>query len=314
MDAGEGALVADTVRDAVTALGDDRAPAGVDAVLEDLGWLDLLEAEPDDAIAIVARTLGAANGHATVLDDVVVRALGVEARGPRPELAVLLPAYGSWDRPNGHGLTTARLTTADELLVVTDDGALVVPVARVRATPVRGIDPSAGWQRVDVDTAEGDRVPLAPDAWGDAVAWARRTLAYDVLGATRTMLDLAREHARDRVQFDRPIARFQAVRHRLAEALVAIEALDAALGAARDEPSQQTAALAKAIAGRTARTVAAHCQQVLAGIGFTTEHAYHRFLKRTVLLDGLFGSSDGIVRDVGRTLLATGRVPTLIEL
>ena len=39
---------------------------------------------------------------------------------------------------------------------------------------------------------------------------------------------LAREHAVDRVQFDRPIAGFQAVRHRLAESLVAIEAADAA--------------------------------------------------------------------------------------
>ena len=79
------------------------------------------------------------------------------------------------------------------------------------------------------------------------------------------MLDLARAHALERVQFGRPIARFQAVRHRLADALVAVEALDAALGAAWDEPNPMTAALAKAIAGRTARTVATHCQQVLAG-------------------------------------------------
>ena len=51
------------------------------------------------------------------------------------------------------------------------------------------------------------------------------------------MLDLARTHALERVQFGRPIARFQAVRHRLAEALVAVEALDATLRRGRDEPS-----------------------------------------------------------------------------
>ena len=79
-------------------------------------------------------------------------------------------------------------------------------------------------------------------------------------------------------------------------------------------PSPETAALAKAVAGRTARTVAAHCQQVLAGIGFTTEHPFHRFLKRTLALEGLFGSADEIVLDVGRRLLAARRVPTLIEL
>ncbi len=117
------------------------------------------------------------------------------------------------------------------------------------------------------------------------------------------------------MQFGRPIASFQAVRHRLAEALVAVEALDATLR--RGRPTSRTpltAALAKATAGRTARTVAAHCQQVLAGIGFTTDHPFHRFLKRTMLLDGLFGSADDIALDLGRQLLAARRVPTLIEL
>ena len=128
------------------------------------------------------------------------------------------------------------------------------------------------------------------------------------------MLALARTHALERVQFDRPIASFQAVRHRLADALVAVEALDATLGAAADEPNGLTAALAKATAGRTAKTVATHCQQVLAGIGFTTDHPFHRFLKRTMVLEGLFGSSDEITVAVGRQLLAACRVPTLIEL
>jgi alkylation response protein AidB-like acyl-CoA dehydrogenase len=128
------------------------------------------------------------------------------------------------------------------------------------------------------------------------------------------MLDLARTHAMERVQFGRPIARFQAVRHRLAEALVAVESLDTALAAAREEANPDTAALAKAIAGRTAHTVGRHCQQVLAGIGFTTEHAFHRFLKRALALEGLFGSADAIVLDIGRRLLARRHVPTLIEL
>ena len=45
----------------------------------------------------------------------------------------------------------------------------------------------------------------------------------------RAMLALARQHALDRVQFGRPIASFQAVRHRLAETLVAIEGAEATL-------------------------------------------------------------------------------------
>ncbi len=60
--------------------------------------------------------------------------------------------------------------------------------------------------------------------------------------------------------------------------------------------------------------MARHSQQVLAGVGFTMEHPFHRFLKRTMVLEGLFGSADEIVLDVGRRLLATRQVPTLIEL
>ena len=44
---------------------------------------------------------------------------------------------------------------------------------------------------------------------------------------------------------------------------------------------------------------------MLAGIGFTTDHAFHRFLKRTIVLDGLFGSADDVVVDIGRALLTT---------
>ncbi|MEW6272188.1 MAG: acyl-CoA dehydrogenase family protein [Thermodesulfobacteriota bacterium] len=99
-----------------------------------------------------------------------------------------------------------------------------------------------------------------------------------------------------------------------AEALVAVEALEASLGAAREEPGPDTAALAKAIAGRSALAVARHCQQVLAGIGFTAEHPFHRLAKRTLALEGVLGSADRIVLDAGRRLLAGRRVPTLIEL
>ena len=53
---------------------------------------------------------------------------------------------------------------------------------------------------------------------------------------------------------------------------------------------------------------------MLAGIGFTTEHPFHRYLKRNLAFEGVFGSADAITLDVGRTLLATRRVPTLIEL
>lgn len=284
MDAGERALLEQTVLDALTTRAD------ADAALTELGWLEMLDAAPKDALEIVFDALGRTNANATVLDDVVAMGLGAK---PRPDIAVVLPG----------GFATSRIATASEVLVGPET---VVPAGAVDARRILGIDPDFGLYEVRVDA------PVVPPA--AAVALGRRAVAQQIAGACRTMLELARTHARERVQFGRPVARFQAVRHRLAETLVAIEALDATLAAAADEPNEMTAALAKATAGRTARTVAAHCQQVLAGIGFTTDHPFHRYLKRTMLLDTLLGNADELAVDIGQQLLAARRVPTLIEL
>ena len=283
MDTSERALLEESLRAALAARPD------ADAALAEIGWLELLDAAPSDAIEIVFDALGSANAAATALDDVIAAAHGAK---PRADLAVVLPG----------SLATSRVATARELLVGPD---VAVATSTIEIVPIRGIDPGFGLYRVGID---GDPLPEP------AVALGRRALAHQMHGACRAMLGLARAHALERVQFGRPIARFQAVRHRLADALVALEALHATLVAASDEPNALTAALAKATAGRTANTVATQCQQVLAGIGFTTDHAFHRYLKRTMLLDTLFGRADDLTVDIGRQLLAARRVPTLIEL
>jgi hypothetical protein len=324
IDAKERVLMEETVRAALAhALETADGGAEIDAVLARLGWLEMLDDEPGEAVAVVFRALGATNATSTALDDVVVSALGQK---PRADLAVLLPRFAAWEPPGridgeglrAHGLATARAATAREILVVggtaSEPWALTVPIPDCEVHGVGGIDPAAGLHRVRLEGCGVDVSRLDPAAWQSAVALGRRATAHQIAGASRAMLDLARTHALERVQFGRPIARFQAVRHRLADALVAAEALEAALTAAREEANSDTAALAKAVAGRTAHTVARHCQQVLAGIGFTVEHPFHRFLKRALVLEGLFGSADEIVLDVGRRLLAERRVPTLIEL
>ena len=122
------------------------------------------------------------------------------------------------------------------------------------------------------------------------LAAGRKALGWWLVGTSRAMLSLARQHALDRVQFGRPVASFQAIRHRLAETLVAVEGAEATLQAAADDFGSL---LAKAAAGQAALTAARHCQQVLGGIGFTAEHELHRHVRRAFLLDGLLGSSPG---------------------
>ena len=85
-------------------------------------------------------------------------------------------------------------------------------------------------------------------------------------------------------------------------------------GLVKERSSALSAALAKAIAGRSARTAARHCQQVLAGIGFTLEHPLHRYLRRVRVLDGLFGGTRTLTRQLGEQLLAARGLPPILPL
>jgi hypothetical protein len=173
------------------------------------------------------------------------------------------------------------------------------------------------WERTDQPSSVlGDDLPIHRVAQGDPVpvAAGRHALGWWLVGAGRTMLSLARQHALDRSQFGRPVASFQAVRHRLAETLVAIEGAEATLLAAAAEPDDLSFLLAKAAAGQAALTAARHCQQVLGGIGFTAEHELHRHIKRALVLDAMLGSSRELTREAGKALRARGFAPRLAQL
>ncbi|MGW0324019.1 acyl-CoA dehydrogenase family protein [Nocardia sp. NPDC003183] len=178
------------------------------------------------------------------------------------------------------------------------------------------------WVRWDhADDASGvDRSPTldadlpiraVPAGTPIPLAQGRRALGWWLTGASRAMLALARTHAVDRVQFGRPVASFQAIRHRLAETFVAIEGAEATLAAATDDLGLL---LAKAAAGRAALITARHCQQTLGGIGFTAEHDLHRHIRRVLVLDGLLGSSRELVREAGAIARASGTAARLVQL
>ncbi|TDH57406.1 acyl-CoA dehydrogenase [Mycobacterium eburneum] len=143
---------------------------------------------------------------------------------------------------------------------------------------------------------------------------ARRALGWWMVGSARAMLALARQHALDREQFGKPIASFQAIRHRLAETLAAIEGAEATLTMPVIDGPDLAAMLAKAAAGKAALTAAKHCQQVLGGLGFTAEHDLHRHVERVLVLDGLLGSARELTRQVGGGLRARGSAPRLVQL
>lgn len=172
------------------------------------------------------------------------------------------------------------------------------------------------WERTNSGNPALGGLPLrrVPDGQLLRVSEARRALSWWLVGSARAMLALACRHAVDRVQFGKPISSFQAVRHRLAETLVAIEGAEATLNLPNADNVDLTSLLAKAAAGKAALTAAKHCQQVLGGIGFTAEHELHHHVKRALVLDGLLGSSRELTRKAGAGLRARGSAPRLAQL
>lgn len=314
-------LLAATLAQAADAVsGDDGGD--LDEPLDEIGWREALGADARTAVSLLFELQGRTNTTSTALDAVLVDALGGDAAST--EVAVALPPIGTGDPPGRStpgglvlaGLATSAVSRAPVTWVAHDgDGASVLAVSSDLLTrrPVSGLDPALSLTAVTASAASGEPVDVA-EAWDEALAAGRRALAHELAGASRTMLQLARDHAVERIQFGQPIAGFQAVRHRLAEALVAVEAAEAAADAAWEDGSILAAAVAKAVAGRNARTVAHHAQQVLAGIGFTTEHPLHRYVRRVLVLDGLLGDTRSLTRSIGEELLASRRVPPLLAL
>ncbi|MCU1389638.1 MAG: hypothetical protein JWL72_2976 [Ilumatobacteraceae bacterium] len=301
-----------------------RAPGAAEAddALHDLGWGELLAHAPLQGAAAAFSALGVTGSAACLLDDVAANALGLPVSA---SACVVLPAPSFSRQPAERrgqsihidGLVSARIDRSDRAMVAVSDGSVVeVDAALLRTTDVIALDPQRPFRRLRVDVCERDVVVLArAGSWDTVILRARAAVAHQLVAASRVMLDQATQHAVDRVQFGRPIASFQAVRHRLADALVAIEGASAVTEmCAEDECDPLMATMARSLAGAAARTTAASAQQVLAGIGFTTDHPFHLSLKRTMVLDTLFGSARTLPTEIGNALLAIGGAPRLIEL
>ena len=307
------------------------AAADVPRKLRELGWDDVAAADPAAATTLLFTEKGRALSAAVLLDDAVVPLLSAELPSSLGGGADLLcypyPGSGTWPSSTPLGATgiLLRRPEPDERLLIpvahADDLTLAVAAAReFTLTPLPSLDPDAGWCAVAGPT------PAARydgSAWTAAVATAHRALAAEIIGVAERALGLAVEHTSTRRQFNAPIAAFQAVRHRLADAYVAIAAARALLAAAFGDGSQSPAvaaigaAAAKAKAGRAHQIVSASAVQVCGAMGATLEHPLHRYVNRGAVLDGLLGSSAELTVELGAMIRATvtsgGEIPLLVE-
>jgi alkylation response protein AidB-like acyl-CoA dehydrogenase len=138
---------------------------------------------------------------------------------------------------------------------------------------------------------------------GDQTAlWARIlddlavAISAELVGTSERALNLAVEYAKVRVQFDRPIATFQVIKHKAADMLHRLELARvgthyAAWTSDVDDPEREkAAAMCKGFVAEAADFVTAECIQVHGGIGFTWDVDAHLLYRRAKQDDALFGA------------------------
>jgi alkylation response protein AidB-like acyl-CoA dehydrogenase len=178
----------------------------------------------------------------------------------------------------------------------TGDGVVwcALDAEQVRMQPLGSLDAT---RRVAAVDASGAVVPPArqlrvePDLVGGL---ATVLFGAEACGVAGWCLDTATHYAKVREQFGRPIGQFQAVKHKLADLLLAVEQARAAVwDAARADHTQDDGRFAAAVVAVLAFDAVVRagkdCVQTLGGIGYTWEHDAHIYLKRASALRSLIG-------------------------
>jgi alkylation response protein AidB-like acyl-CoA dehydrogenase len=286
---------------------------------------------------VVLEQLGATLTPSPLLGSAVLAARAVLLAGSPGDCQRLLPdiaegtriATLAWADTRGHwrrdgsdvhartagdgwqlsGVSTLVLdgATADVLLVVasTDDGPALFEVdpatAGVERLPTPGLDLTLDFARVTLTDAAANRLG---DGTADVLAvlntlHAEAAVAVSALqvGGAQSALARTVAHLKEREQFGRPLGSFQALKHRAADMMVAVETArsvswSAAWASAQGSGDLITqAATAKAWCSDAFSEVAAEMVQLHGGIAITWEHDAQLYFKRAHATAQLFGSA-----------------------
>lgn len=205
-----------------------------------------------------------------------------------------------------------HVASADLLIAERAGSGFCVPVSEVSVTAEQSVDRARELGRVSFELADDHRMREDVDTRAVfALARDRAALATasQLIGLSRRMLDMAVQYAKDREQFGKPIGAQQAVKHRLANALIEQEfarplVYRAGWAMATEAPDAGVAvSLAKIYAGQAARFVAKQALQVHGAIGYTIEYDLHMWMKRAWALAAAHGDAAYHRERVGRHIL-----------
>jgi alkylation response protein AidB-like acyl-CoA dehydrogenase len=167
----------------------------------------------------------------------------------------------------------------------------------VTVTPLRTLDATRPQARIEFSSAEARILSRVDDGRAlveHVVAIAGICLAAEQVGGAQRCLDMAVSYAKTRVQFDRPIGSFQAIKHKCADMLVAVESARSAVyhaAATLDDGDDPVvvSTVAAASCSQAYTHVAGENIQIHGGIGFTWDHPAQLYFKRAKSSEMLFG-------------------------
>jgi alkylation response protein AidB-like acyl-CoA dehydrogenase len=257
-----------------------QALQSADALADQAGWLERMAGGEYIAVSMVPANSVTANGEvltgtlgavadADMASHILVTTAGLVALVPRDGMGVTLTERPLWDESR-------------RLFEVTLDGYDVAP-----------------------------ELVVARAAAADAITASLRAellvaMAADALGAANATLDMTVDYLKTRKQFDRPLAMFQALKHRCADLKTRIVSAEALLWARAGDAGASEVQLGalKALACEVFRFTAEEAIQLHGGIGLTEEHNCHLFMKRAELDRWLGGGADDLFEAAGRAALA----------
>ncbi|MFC0430332.1 acyl-CoA dehydrogenase family protein [Kutzneria buriramensis] len=168
---------------------------------------------------------------------------------------------------------------ADQVYAIVDDTKHRASIVEERTS----VDPSRRLFTYDIGETVG---PI------DAEAFERGVLACSaqLVGLGRALIDRSRDYALQRSQFGKPIGSFQAVKHQLADAHVALELAEPLVFGAAVTMSRQDVSAARIAAGKAAYQAMRTALQVHGAIGYTAEFELSRWLLKVRALVTAWGT------------------------
>jgi alkylation response protein AidB-like acyl-CoA dehydrogenase len=264
---------------------------------------------------VVAAALSATGAHQEVLAGLLA-GTSVASWCPGPlvqngggdEINLQIRQVGTDLVLNGMARPLESAGQADHFLVAGRTGAgltqLLVPADAAGASirPLRSVDLTRRFGEVVFD-----EVRLPADAVVGEIGGAEELLEHqlqlalsmltaEAVGAMQAAFDMTVQWAFDRYSFGRPLASYQALKHRFADMKTWLEASHAISDSAaaavdtRSPNASEMVSAAKAYIGDHGTELAQECVQLHGGIGVTFEHDLHLYLRRLTLNRALYGT------------------------